>query len=74
MHGMLAAALGSMWVWQWPWSVSIIAGAVLRMAGQLGYLVLSSLTMNENLFAVMLANVHNLLVSVRCTCDLCYVV
>ncbi|WIA23483.1 hypothetical protein OEZ85_000228 [Tetradesmus obliquus] len=61
MHGMLAAALGSMWVWQWPWSISIIAGAVLRMAGQLGYLVLSSLTMNENLFAVMLANVHNLL-------------
>jgi hypothetical protein len=35
---------------------------VLRMAGQLGYLVMSSLTMNENLFAVMLANVHNLLV------------
>jgi hypothetical protein len=63
MHGMLAAALGSMWVWQWPWGLSIISGAVLRMAGQLGYLVLSSLTMNENLFAVMLANVHNLLVS-----------
>jgi hypothetical protein len=38
-------------------------GAVLRMAGQLGYLVLSSVTMNENLFQVMLANVHNLLVS-----------
>jgi len=35
------------------------------MAGQLGYLVLSSLTMNENLFAVMLANVHNLLVRRR---------
>jgi hypothetical protein len=74
MHGMLAAALGSMWVWQWPWGLSIISGAVLRMAGQLGYLVLSSLTMNENLFAVMLANVHNLLVSsffcsiVRCVC------
>jgi hypothetical protein len=33
------------------------------MAGQLGYLVLSSLTMKENLFAVMLANVHNVLVS-----------
>eukprot|EP00879_Flechtneria_rotunda_P012359 GHRR01012906.1.p1 GENE.GHRR01012906.1~~GHRR01012906.1.p1 ORF type:complete len:280 (+),score=115.70 GHRR01012906.1:215-1054(+) len=63
MHGMLAAALGSMWVWQWPWLISIPAGAVLRMVGQLGYLVLSSLTMNENLFAVMLANVHNLLVS-----------
>jgi hypothetical protein len=70
---MLAAALGTMWVWQWPWSISIIAGAVLRMAGQLGYLVLSSLTMNENLFAVMLANVHNLLVRMHvmlfCICS-----
>lgn len=63
MHGTLAAALGSMWVWSWSWSASILAGAVLRMGGQLGYLVLSSVTMNENLFAVMLANVHNLLVS-----------
>jgi hypothetical protein len=33
------------------------------MSGQLAYLVLSSLTMNENLFSIMLANVHNLLVS-----------
>lgn len=65
MHGGLAAALGTMWVWQWPWAASILAGAGLRMAGQLGYLVLSSLTMNENLFAVMLANVHNLLVRGR---------
>jgi hypothetical protein len=39
------------------------------MSGQLAYLVLSSLTMNENLFSVMLANVHNLLVS----CFLCLV-
>lgn len=69
MHGMLAAALGSMWVWRWPWAASILAGAVLRMAGQLGYLVLSSLTMNENLFAVMLANVHNLLVSAGALAD-----
>ena len=36
------------------------------MAGQLGYLVLSSVTMNENLFQVMLANVHNLLVRRVC--------
>jgi hypothetical protein len=48
--------------------------AVLRMAWRLGYLVMSSLTMNENLFAVMLANVHNLLViccwlvSICCCC------
>jgi hypothetical protein len=62
MHGMTAAALGTMWVWRWPWAVSVLAGSVLRMAGQMGYLLLSSFTMNENLFAVMVANVHNLMV------------
>lgn len=40
----------------------MLAGSILRMAGQMGYLLLSSFTMNENLFAVMVANVHNLMV------------
>jgi hypothetical protein len=62
MHGFLAASLGTLWRWQVPWAVSIPLGAVIRMAGQLAYLVLSSVTMNENLFAVLLANVHSLLV------------
>jgi hypothetical protein len=62
MHGLTAAALGTMWVWRWPWAVSVLVGSVLRMAGQMGYLLLSSFTMNENLFAVMVANVHNLMV------------
>ncbi|GBF93592.1 hypothetical protein Rsub_06312 [Raphidocelis subcapitata] len=61
MHGLTAAALGTMWVWRWPWAVSVLVGSVLRMAGQMGYLLLSSFTMNENLFAVMVANVHNLM-------------
>jgi hypothetical protein len=64
LHGGLAAALGSMWAAGWSWSASVLAGAALRMSGQLGYLLLSSVTMNENLFAVMLANVHNLLVRI----------
>jgi hypothetical protein len=65
MHGLTSAALGTMWVWRWPWAVSVLAGSVLRMAGQMGYLLLSSFTMNENLFAVMVANVHNLMVRRR---------
>jgi hypothetical protein len=63
MHGATAAALGTFWRWKVSWALSIPAGALLRMAGQLAYLVLSSFTMNENLFAVVLANVHSLLVS-----------
>jgi hypothetical protein len=65
MHGMLAAALGSCWKLRLPWSVSVPLGAALRMGGQLGYLLLSSVTLNENLFAVIVANVHGLLVSGR---------
>jgi hypothetical protein len=29
MHGVLAASLGSMWVWKWPWAISIPAGATM---------------------------------------------
>ena len=40
-------------------------GAVVRMLGQLVYLVLSSVTVGENLFAIMLSNVYDLLVRHR---------
>ena len=69
MHGMTAAALGTMWVWRWPWAASVLVGSALRMLGQLGYLLLSSATMNENLFAVMVANVHNLMVRMNGAVD-----
>jgi Na+/serine symporter len=61
LHGILAATLGSLWRYHASWWVSVPLGALVRMAGQLAYLVLSSVTMNENLFAVMLSNVHALL-------------
>ncbi len=70
MHGLLAASLGSLWRLRAPWSLSVPIGAVIRMAGQLAYLLLSSVTMNENLFAVLLSNVHALLVSGPCRCAL----
>eukprot|EP00877_Chromochloris_zofingiensis_P005383 jgi/Chrzof1/14846/Cz09g18080.t1 len=61
VHGILAACLGTLWRYQSSWGISIFLGAVIRMSGQLGYLLLSSVTMNENLFAVILSNVHGLL-------------
>ena len=62
MHGLLAASLGSLWRLRAPWALSVPVGALVRVGGQLAYLALSSATMNENLFAVMLSNVHALLV------------
>lgn len=62
LHGALAAVLGSLWrLPKLNWWAGVAIGAVVRMAGQFGYLVFSSFTMNENLFAVMLANVHAML-------------
>lgn len=64
IHGLLAATLGSLWAARVPFWGSVAAGAAVRMAGQFLYLVLSSATMNENLFALMLSNVYNMLVRV----------
>lgn len=60
-HGFLAAALGAMWRGNLPWAVTVPLGALVRVGGQLAYIALSSFTLNENLFAVLLANVHALL-------------
>lgn len=63
IHGLLAATLASLWRLKANFWLGIVVGAVVRMAGQMAYLVLSSVTMNENLFAIMLSNVYSLLVS-----------
>lgn len=62
IHGLMAATLGSLWAARVPFWGSVAAGAAVRMAGQFLYLVLSSATMNENLFALMLSNIYNMLV------------
>ncbi|GFR50418.1 hypothetical protein Agub_g12635 [Astrephomene gubernaculifera] len=61
LHGLLAASLGAMWKLGANFWLGIVLGAVVRMGGQLSYLVMSSVTMNENMFALLLSNVYNLL-------------
>lgn len=63
LHGLLAATLGTLWKAGSNFWLCVVVGALVRMTGQLSYLVLSSVTMNENLFAVMLSNVYAMLVS-----------
>ncbi len=62
IHGVLAAALGAMWRQRANFWLCVLGGACVRMLGQLAYLVLSSVTMNENLFAIMMSNVYAMLV------------
>lgn len=62
MHGGLAATMGSLWHAKTNWWLSVLVLAVVRMGGQMSYLIMSSVTMNENLFALMLTNVYSMLV------------
>ncbi|MEW5299004.1 MAG: hypothetical protein WDW38_004916 [Sanguina aurantia] len=61
MHGGLAATMGSLWHAKTNWWLSVLVLAVVRMGGQMSYLIMSSVTMNENLFALMLTNVYSML-------------
>ena len=71
-QGLLAATLGAFWSAQAHWAISVPAAALVRVTGTLGYIVLSSWTMNENLFALLLSNVYALLVSaLLCPHSLC---
>lgn len=63
LHGSVAATLGTLWKSRFPWWPSILLSSAVRLFGQFAYLVLSSLTMNENFFWVVLSNVHSMLVS-----------
>ncbi|KXZ54746.1 hypothetical protein GPECTOR_4g816 [Gonium pectorale] len=70
IHGLLAATLGSLWAAKAPFWLGVAAGALVRMAGQLGYLVMSSVTMNENMFALLLSNVYNMLDNLAATLNM----
>jgi hypothetical protein len=63
-QGLLAATLGTFWAGQAHWAVSVPAAALVRVGGTLAYITLSSWTMNENLFALLMSNVYALLVRI----------
>ena len=63
MHGLVAWCLGGLWQLQARWQVTVAVGSLARLLGQLGYLAVTSWTLNENLFRLLLANVYSLLVS-----------
>ncbi len=64
-QGLMAATLGAFWSVQAYWAISVPAAALVRVTGTLAYIMLSSWTMNENLFALLMSNVYALLVSTR---------
>ena len=63
MHGLLAVSLGALWHWRAQWGITLVTGAITRLLGTLGYFVVTSWTLNEDLFSLLLTNVYSLLVS-----------
>ena len=61
-QGLMAACLGACWSRGVPWAASIPATAAVRVGGTLAYIGLSSWTLNENLFSLLMTNVYSLLV------------
>lgn len=60
-HGLEAATLGALWRWRVHWGASMAAGILVRVASQLGGLLISSWAVNENLFALLLESTTSLL-------------
>lgn len=61
MHGLLAVCLGALWCWRAHWRVTLLTGSLIRLLGIIGYLVVTSWTLNEDLFSLLLANVYSFL-------------
>jgi len=63
MHGLLAVSLGTLWHWRAHWGITLVTGSITRLLGTLGYFFVTSWTLNEDLFSLLLSNVYSLLVS-----------
>lgn len=61
MHGLYAVSLAALWSLRCPWWLSIPAAAAVRLLGTVGYIAVTSWTLNENFFALILAGVFSLL-------------
>lgn len=60
-YGLVAAAMGSLWHKRVRWWLTVAICSGVRVAGQAGMLLVSSWAMNENLFVLVLHNLHSLL-------------
>ena len=71
-HGLLSAALCSLWTLRVPVFLMMPACAAVRVVGQAGSIVVTSWALRENLFALVVNNLYALLVSslrtARCSC------
>nr|XP_010929088.1 uncharacterized protein LOC105050672 [Elaeis guineensis] len=58
MHGVVGLAMGSLWRLRINWGVSIVLCTVVRATGAIGYVLLSSFLIRENILDLITINLH----------------
>ncbi|PWA79152.1 hypothetical protein CTI12_AA200600 [Artemisia annua] len=58
MHGFLGLAMGSLWRSKASWGVSVFVSALVRAVGAVGYVIMYSFLIRENILALITINIH----------------
>ncbi|KAK1293149.1 hypothetical protein QJS10_CPB17g00500 [Acorus calamus] len=58
MHGLVGLALGTLWRLQINWVLSITLCSLVRATGAIGYVLLSSFLIQENILSLITVNIH----------------
>ncbi|RWR77048.1 DUF2232 domain-containing protein [Cinnamomum micranthum f. kanehirae] len=58
MHGLVGLAMGSLWRLGADWGLSILLCTTVRAIGLLGYVLMSSFLIRENILALITINIH----------------
>ncbi|WOK92639.1 hypothetical protein Cni_G01330 [Canna indica] len=58
MHGVVGLAMGTLWRLKFSWATSILLCTLVRALGAVGYVLLSSFLIRENILALITINIH----------------
>ncbi|KAG6529107.1 uncharacterized protein LOC122042180 [Zingiber officinale] len=58
LHGLVGLAMGTLWRLRFNWSTSILLCTLIRAMGAVGYVLLSSFLIRENILALITINIH----------------
>lgn len=58
MHGLVGFTMGSLWRSRANWGLSIVTCTLVRAMGAMGYVLISSFLIRENILALITINIH----------------
>ena len=61
-YGTAAWVMGSLWVLRSPWWLSVAVASLVRAASIISYLAFTSWTLNENVYRLLVNNIHSVVV------------